>query len=229
VRRQLEPRQRFRCRRRLSGVADVTRLDFETVGTCGERNRIGSIDRFSVGMGIDDDAMIVVFAAGIVEIVGAAAGLRGQRTIEQAAAGVAGVISAAITIATAAITIATAATIIFATTTAATGWGRRRGGGGGRGLLRSGVDIARAVDLEFLLAAVVTMAAMAIPIRPVRVVSVELAVLLGIVPVIVLSISVVAAAPIPIGLISATTIVLTTLVFARGKAARHARGQQRRC
>jgi hypothetical protein len=91
------------------------------------------------------------------------------------------------------------------------------------------VDIARAVDLEFLLATVVAIAAMAIPIRPVRVVSVEPAVLLGIVPVIVLSISVVAAAPIPIGLISATTIVLTTLVFARGKAARHARGQQRRC
>jgi hypothetical protein len=86
------------------------------------------------------------------------------------------------------------------------------------------VDVARVVDLEFLLAALVAMAAMAIPIRPGRVVSVGREVLLEIVPVIVLSISVVAAAPISIGLISATTIVLTTLVFARGKAARHARG-----
>ena len=58
--------------------------------------------------------MIVVVAIGIVEIVGAAAGLRGQRTIEQAAAGVAGVITATVTFATAAITIATTA-ITFAT------------------------------------------------------------------------------------------------------------------
>jgi len=170
--------------------------------------------------------MIVVFAVGIVEIVGAAAGLRGQRTIEQATAGIAGVITTAVTIATAAITIATSATaaaITFATT-AATGWGRRRGGGGGRGLLRCGVDIARAVDLEFLLATVVTMAAMAIPIRPIPGVSVEPAVLFGIVLLSVFSISVVSAVAMAIRLISATTIVLTPLVFACGKAARHARG-----
>ena len=78
-------------------------------------------------------------------------------------------------------------------------------------------------------AAAVTVSAVPIPVRLVRVISVETAVLLGIVSVSVFSVSVVAAAPILIGVISAATIVLTTPVFARGKAACHARGQQRRC
>jgi hypothetical protein len=49
-------------------------------------------------------------------------------------------------------------------------------------------------------------------------------VLLGIVGLSVFSISIVAAVPIPVALIAGTTIVTTILGFARGKAARHARG-----
>jgi hypothetical protein len=77
--------------------------------------------------------------------------------------------------------------------------------------------------LGFLLGTVVTVAA-AMPMRAVAVLSLDLAVLLGIVRSIGYSMSVIAAVPTPIGLISATTSVITTTVFARGKAARHARG-----
>jgi hypothetical protein len=45
-----------------------------------------------------------------------------------------------------------------------------------------------------------------------------------IVRLVVFSFSVAAAVPIPMGLISATSMVITTLVIARGEAARHARG-----
>jgi len=68
-----------------------------------------------------------------------------------------------------------------------------------------------------------TVAALVIPMRALPVLSLDPAVLPGIVRVFGFSISVVAVAvPIPIGLIFAATIVVMTLVFARGKAARHA-------
>jgi len=78
-------------------------------------------------------------------------------------------------------------------------------------------------------ATAVTMTAVTVPVRLMRVISMETAVLFGIVTVFVFLITVVAAAPIFFGAISVATIVMTTPVFARGKAARHARGQQRRC
>ncbi len=74
----------------------------------------------------------------------------------------------------------------------------------------------------------VTVATVPSPMRPVPVLSLELAVRLGIVGVSVFSIAIGATVPIAISLISGATTVLTILVSARGKAARHARGQQRR-
>ena len=112
-------------------------MDLETVGTCCERNRVGLIDRIAVRMDIDDGAIVSVIVIGVVEIFGAATGLRGEGIIENAAAGVS---TAAVTIATTATTTATAATYLATATaaTAATGWGRGRGRGGvwssGRGV-----------------------------------------------------------------------------------------------
>jgi hypothetical protein len=80
--------------------------------------------------------MIVFIAIGIVEVVGTAAGFRGKRTIEKAAAGVAGVNTATTASATVAFT-------TTASTTPTTGRGRRRGRSGGRGLFAGcGVDAA---------------------------------------------------------------------------------------
>ena len=98
--------------------------DLETVGTRCERNRVGLIDRIAVRMDIDDGAIVSVIVIGVVEILGAATGLRGERIIEQAAAGVS---TAAVTSATTATTSATTATA--ATTTATTGLGSGSGSG----------------------------------------------------------------------------------------------------
>ena len=111
---QLEPRQRFRRRRGLGEVADVVRLDLDTVRTRNESHRVGFIDRLSLGVDVDEDATIVFVAIGVVEIVGAPAGLRGQRTIEKAAAGVAGLIAATVSPATATSIVATTTTITVA-------------------------------------------------------------------------------------------------------------------
>jgi hypothetical protein len=76
----------------------------------------------------------------------------------------------------------------------------------------------------------VTVAALAIPMQAVPVLSLDPAVLPRIVRVFRFSISLAAVAvPIPVGVIFATRIVVTTLVFARGKAARHACCEQRCC
>jgi hypothetical protein len=73
--------------------------------------------------------MIVFIAIGIVEVVGTAAGFRGKRTIEKAAAGVAGVNTA---------TTASASATVACTTTATTPTCGR-----GRGLFAGcGVDAA---------------------------------------------------------------------------------------
>ena len=138
-------RQRFRRRRGLGEIADVVRLDLDTVRTCNESHRVGFIDRLSLGVDVDEDAAIVFVAIGVVEVVGATAGLRGQGTVEKAAAGVAGLIAATVTPATAtsivaATTITVAAATTATTATTATSWGRGRGRGGG-GLL-FGVDAA---------------------------------------------------------------------------------------
>ena len=69
-----------------------------------------------------------------------------------------------------------------------------------------------------------TVAAVSTSVRAVSVLLLEPAVLLVIVRLVVFSFSVAAAVPIPMGLISATSMVITTLVIARGEAARHARG-----
>jgi hypothetical protein len=66
-------------------------------------------------------------------------------------------------------------------------------------------------------------AAVARPVRSVLLFSLELAVLFGIVPWFVSAISLVAAVLIRIGLLSPVTMVIATLMLARGKAVRHAR------
>src|SRR3712207_6773788 len=73
------------------------------------------------------------------------------------------------------------------------------------------------------------MAPVAIPVRLVPLFSLRSAVLLGIILAFVLAISVAAAVPILFGPVSPATIVVLTLLFARGKAARHALGEQGRC
>jgi hypothetical protein len=78
--------------------------------------------------------------------------------------------------------------------------------------------------LGLLLATLVTVATVTISKRAVSALSLGLAVVLGIVRLSVVSISVVAAVPIPVALISGATIVLTVVGFARGKAVRYARG-----
>ena len=181
-------------------------------------------------MDIDDGAIVIVIVAGVVEIVGAAAGLRGKRIIEKAAAGVAGVITATVASTTAIATAAMFATTATATAaTTVTGRGRGRSGGAVFLLAAEWTSLDSSTWV-FLLDTAVTVAAVAMPVRRCRLLSRwSLRSSLGSFAVFVSSISVVAAVPIRVGLISAATIVIATLVFARGKAARHARGQQRRC
>jgi hypothetical protein len=122
-------------------------LDLETVRTCNESYRVGFIDRLSLGVDVDDDAIGFVLAVGIFEVVGAAAGLRGKWPIEKATAGVAGLITATVTPTTAAISVATtlitvattAITVATAAPAATTSIGRCRGRSGGGGLC--GADV----------------------------------------------------------------------------------------
>jgi len=72
-------------------------------------------------------------------------------------------------------------------------------------------------------------AGVAIPVRLVSVLTPGLAIFSGIVPLFPFSISVVATVAIAVGSISPVAIVVTILVFARGKVAGRARGEHGRC
>ena len=76
--------------------------------------------------------------------------------------------------------------------------------------------------------AAVAIAAIAILIRPVPILALGRAIFPGIVPLSSFLISVVSAIPISVGSISGAAIVVMILRFVRGKAIRHARGEQRR-